>query len=122
MAQTLAERAKRYRERHPEVPVVEHLDSKILEQLTDHGGSLRMATWHTCNTTHCLGGWSVHLAGPAGYELERKFDVQRAAAMIWQASTGMVPHFFASDEDALEDLKKRAAAQSAPASAPEPAP
>jgi hypothetical protein len=63
-----------------------------------------MSVWHDCNTTHCRGGWAVHLAGAEGYELEKKYDTERAAVMIYRASTGRVPDFFASNQDALKDI------------------
>ncbi len=101
-----AEHAQRYRARHPEVPVVEDLDKKILEMVTVGGGTLEMESWHRCETTHCRAGWAITLAGPAGHQLELQHGPQRAGAMIYRASTGTVPHFFASNEDALEDLRR----------------
>jgi len=102
------ERARRYRERHPEVPVVDNLDSQILELVTAGAGVLEMSAWHgeggVCGTTHCRAGWAVHLAGKAGIDLERKLDAHRAGRMIYLASTGRVPWFFASNERALEDI------------------
>ena len=105
-----AERALRYRTLHPEVPVVEHLDAKILEAISA-GASLDMSTWHTCETTHCRAGFAVHLAGAAGYELEKQLGSQRAGAAIYRASTGRVPHFFANNEAALLDIRECAAEQ-----------
>jgi hypothetical protein len=103
-------RAQRYREAHPEVPVVENLDAKILEAVTTGGGHLDMSTWHVCETTHCRGGWTVHLAGKAGYELEAKLGgTESAARVIYRASTGRVPHFYATNEHALEDIRRCAA-------------
>ena len=32
--------------------------------------ALDMDTWHTCETTHCIAGWAVHLAGEEGEALE----------------------------------------------------
>jgi hypothetical protein len=110
-AQRLAERAREYRERNPDVPVVERLDAKILALVDGGEGKLEMATWHTCETTHCRAGWAIHLAGAAGYELEKRYDAERAGAMIYRASTGRVPHFFASNDRALEDIKRCAAEQ-----------
>src|SRR6185437_15698362 len=62
-----AERAKRYRERHPEVPVVDQLDAKILAAIESGKGRLEMSRWHgdnprnadgeACGTTHCRAGW-----------------------------------------------------------------
>ncbi len=102
-------RAKIYRQRHPEVPVVENLDRKILEAVTTGGGSLEMGAWHTCETTHCRAGWAIHLAGKAGYELEKKLgDSQLAGRAIYLASTGRAPHFFATNSRALEDIKRSA--------------
>jgi uncharacterized protein YjbI with pentapeptide repeats len=108
-----AEIVARYRERHPEVPVIEQLDSKILHAVTEGGGTLKMDAWHTCETTHCRAGWAIHLAGAAGRDLERQHGPQRAGSMIYRASTGRVPWFFAPNDVALEDIKRCAAAEAA---------
>src|SRR6185437_11274668 len=110
-AERLRRRAERYRALHPEVPVVPALDAKILSILENGKGGLEMGTWHQCATTHCRGGWATTLAGPAGQELESKHGVQCAATMIYRASTGRVPHFFATNERALEDIREMAALQ-----------
>ena len=108
-ALTRQEHAARYRERHPNVPVVEHLDARILAAV-DSGGSLEMSDWHVCETTHCRAGWAVHLAGEAGYALERTLGgTEYAGRAIYRASTGRSPYFFASTEEALEDLRRCAA-------------
>ena len=97
----------RYRTRHPEVPVVEKLDAKILDAITSGGGSLNMLDWHSCETTHCRAGWAIHLAGKAGYELEARLgSPEYAGRAIYRASTGRVPDFYASNERALEDIKR----------------
>jgi Pentapeptide repeats (8 copies) len=108
-----ATRALRYRERHPEVPVIPHLDAVILGAL-ETGGTLDMATWHQCATTHCRAGWAITLAGEDGRKLEEKYGSERAGGMIYKASTGRIPHFFATNERALEDIRECAAKQSAP--------
>jgi hypothetical protein len=101
------ESARQYRERNPKVPVVEHLDTKILDAVSSPGNALDMATWHTCETTHCRGGWAIHLAGPAGYALEERLgSVEAAARAIYRASTGRVPHFYATNSRALEDIRR----------------
>lgn len=108
--------------RHPDVPVIEHLDARILGAIAEPGATLDMATWHadgSCGTTHCRAGWAVHLAGKAGYELERRSTPQHAGASIYRASTGRVPHFFGSNEAALADLRRCAARDPLPAVAPE---
>jgi uncharacterized protein YjbI with pentapeptide repeats len=106
------ENARRYREARPEVPVIPDLDSKILRLVDGGEGKLEMNDWHTCQTTHCRAGWAVHLAGDAGYALEGKYGPEHAGAMIYRASTGRVPYFFGSNDDALEDIKRCAAEQS----------
>jgi uncharacterized protein YjbI with pentapeptide repeats len=99
--------AARYRERHPEVPVVLDLDAKMLEAVQIPGHGLDMDDWHTCDTTHCRGGWAVHLAGQPGYELEASLgSTERAARAIYLASTGRVPHFYSTTEHALENIRR----------------
>ena len=103
--------AERYRQRHPEVPVVPNLDRQILDRIERGGGSLDMADWHTCETTHCRAGWAIALAGEDGRRLEAERGPFYAGSAIYRASTGRVPHFFASNSAALEDLRARAAEQ-----------
>ncbi|WP_235202947.1 pentapeptide repeat-containing protein [Bordetella bronchiseptica] len=109
-----AARAARFRERNPTVPVVEALDAKILSAIENGSGGLEMGAWHTCETTHCRAGWAVHLAGEAGYALEREHGPQYAGRMIYMASVGRAPHFFASNERAMADLREQAAQQTKP--------
>lgn len=102
------QRAENYRKNHPEVPVVEHLDAKILEALSS-GGSLEMGSWHSCETTHCRAGWAIHLAGKEGYDLEKALGgPEFAGRAIYLASTGRCPHFYASNKAALADIKREA--------------
>ena len=107
-----AKRAAKFRERNPDVPVIESLDAKILGVLDSGAGRLNMSAWHTCETTHCMAGWAIHLAGEPGHALEAKYGPHIAGRMIFTASTGHTPHFFASDEQALIDLRERAALSS----------
>lgn len=74
-------------------------------------GALNMGDWHTCETTHCRAGWVTHLAGEGGKVLEFAFGTPAAAAMIYMASDPYltkVPDFYASNEDALEDMARLA--------------
>lgn len=113
-AERNAARAARFRERNPTVPVVEALDAKILSAIENGSGGLEMGAWHTCETTHCRAGWAAHLAGEAGYALEREHGPQYAGRMIYMASVGRAPHFFASNERAMADLREQAAQQTKP--------
>jgi hypothetical protein len=105
----LATRIARFRERNPDVPVIENLDAKILEAVTT--GRLKMNAWYTCETAHCRAGWAITLAGEAGKALEAKHGSHFAGIKIYRASTGRVPNFFATDEEALADLKRCAEEQ-----------
>ena len=78
-----------------------------------------MSTWHTCNTTHCRAGWVVHLAGEAGYALERFHDTALAAQLIYRESDPANPvspvRFYETNEQALADMKRLAGDAAAPA-------
>jgi Pentapeptide repeats (8 copies) len=115
--ETRHDRMMRYREAHPDVPVIPDLDARILACVEAGALRLEMSVWHGeggwCGTTHCRAGASIHIAGEAGWALEQKYGVERAARMIYRASTGRVPHFFASNERALADIRACAAEQSA---------
>ncbi len=102
-----AERMARFRKHHPEVPIIENLDRKILDAL-EAGGSLEMGSWHACATTHCRAGWAITLAGKEGAALEKKHGPHRAGMLIYGCSTGYTPHFFASNDAALKDIRERA--------------
>ena len=105
-------RSAEFRARHPEVPVVEQLDSRIHAAVTDGVGALEMNSWHTCDTTHCRAGWAVQLAGPAGKALEDRLGTPAAAAMIYMTSVGRVPSFYATNKAAMADLRECAELES----------
>lgn len=73
-------------------------------------GSLEMATWHTCETTHCRAGWIVTLAGPEGKALEGRFNTELAALMIYRESGSPINpcRFYDSNKKAMADIKRRA--------------
>ena len=89
------------------VPVIGDIDAAILAAIGEDASGLDMKDWH-CGTTHCRAGWAVTLAGEAGEALEKRFDTGAAGALIYAASRpGMpVPNFFATNADALADLRK----------------
>ncbi len=71
-----------------------------------------MDTWHTCEKTHCRGGWVVTLAGPAGKELESFYNTELAAMLIYDASAPGFKinpaRFYDTNTDALADMKRLA--------------
>ena len=100
-----AKHAAEYRRLRPDIPVVESLDQRMAE-VTAIDGQLDMSTWHKCETTHCRAGWAITLAGDDGRKLETKVGPCAAGAMIYRASTGRVPDFFATNERAREDIER----------------
>jgi hypothetical protein len=93
------------------IPIVAELHKKIYEAASQPE-ALAMNTWHTCEKTHCRAGWTVTLAGAKGKELERRFNTELAAMMIYDASCPgykINPARFYDDNDAaLADMKKLA--------------
>jgi hypothetical protein len=73
-------------------------------------GALDMSTWHSCNTTHCRGGWVVTLAGEKGRKLEAASSTLFAAMQIYHASAPAIPvspvRFFETNEIAMADIKR----------------
>jgi len=91
-----------------ELEPLPELDATILTAL-ESGGMLDMYTYHSrgCKTTHCRAGWATTLH-PRGPELEVAFGPRLAGAAIYLASTGVIPDFFASNEDAMASIRKGA--------------
>ena len=90
------------------VPVLEKPYTKILAAI--EAGGLNMDQWHTCKTTHCVGGWTCVLA-PGGKEFEKLFpSTGDAAAQILRKSRpdAPLPNFVASDEAAMAFIRARA--------------
>ncbi len=67
--------------------------------------ALEMRDWHSCGTTHCIGGWAIHQAGPDGYKLEHEVGSWAAGQILLgiEAST----MFRASNEEARAWLKTK---------------
>jgi len=94
------------------VPIVPNLHQKTLAAI-EAGTGLEMSSWHgSCGTTHFRAGHAIHLAGDAGYALEKKLGAGAAGALICLASCpqleGKVPDFNASNEAALTDIQRLA--------------
>jgi len=68
-----------------------------------------MESVHTCEKTHCRGGWVVALAGEAGRKLEQFFNWELAAMKIYDASDPGYKinpaRFYDSNDAALADMK-----------------
>ena len=102
-----------------DIPVIPNIDAAILAEI-ERGGTLDMGSWHGpndhwCGTTHCRAGWAVHIAGAKGKALQDRVGPQMAGTLIYHASRpgAPSPHFFASTDEALADIRKCAAKQTA---------
>ena len=96
------------------MPAIENIHSKIYAAVTQPG-ALEMGHWHTCETTHCRGGWTVALAGEAGRKLESFFSTEMAAMLIYRESGYEINpgRFYDSNDAALADMKALAEAEAA---------
>ena len=101
----------------PAVPVIAGIHQRLLEAVTAKPTALKMSDWHTCGTVHCRAGWIVHLAGEAGYALERFHNTALAAQLIYRESgTPINPcRFYDSDEEAMADIRRCAGVVPEPA-------
>jgi hypothetical protein len=67
---------------------------------------------HTCEKTHCRGGWVVALAGEPGYALENFYSWELAAMLIYDASAPGFKinpaRFYDNNDEALADMKRLA--------------
>jgi hypothetical protein len=66
--------------------------------------ALEMDAWHTCNTTHCIAGWAIHLAGEPGRLLEESHGSAIAGLMLLGIEAHS--HFYDSNEDARKWLQE----------------
>jgi tetratricopeptide (TPR) repeat protein len=102
-----------------DIPVIPNIDAEILKAI-EAGGKLDMGSWHGpqdhwCGTTHCRAGWAIHIAGKKGKELQDRVGPQMAGTLIYYASRPGQPSpwFFAGTDEALADIRRCAAEQTA---------
>ena len=98
----------------PDAPVIENIDRAILEIIESQPERFDMDYFHGhsdrsewCNTSHCRSGFSIVLAGDAGWELEQAYGPNVAGALIYNASRpGVpVPDWYDSNDGALADIR-----------------
>jgi hypothetical protein len=67
---------------------------------------------HTCEKTHCRGGWVIAIAGATGYALQNFYNWELAAMLIYDASDPTFKidpaRFYDDNETALVDMKRLA--------------
>jgi hypothetical protein len=92
----------------PPIPKIPNIHAAVLAAASAPG-ALNMEHWHTCDTTHCRAGWVVHLAGEAGYALEKQHGTEDTALMIYHASEPRIDidgeWFRDPDLDALDHMQ-----------------
>jgi len=66
-------------------------------------GALEMRTWHSCETTHCLGGWLIYQAGEVGKLLEAAVGPSVAGLMLGGVEAHS--HFYDTNQAAAEWLR-----------------
>ena len=97
----------------PTIPVIPNIHQSIYAAASNPG-ALEMGDVHTCENTHCRAGWAIALAGAAGRALEKFYNWELAAMMIYDASDPNFKinpaRFYDSNENALADMKKLAEA------------
>jgi hypothetical protein len=95
----------------PPVPIIPDIHKVIYAAASDPG-ALAMEDVHTCDNTHCRGGWVIAKAGEAGSKLEDFYGWNLAAMMIYDASAPGYKinpcRFYDSNAEALEDMRKLA--------------
>ena len=95
-----------------DVPIIKGIHQRV-HAAACQPGALDMGTWH-CGTSHCRAGWVVTLAGDEGELLESRMGTAYAAMAIYLKSDPVrwarecLPNFYASNEDALADMKRMA--------------
>jgi lysine/ornithine N-monooxygenase len=91
------------------IPVIKNIHQTLYKAVSQPD-ALNMATWHSCETTHCRAGWVVTLAGKEGKELEKKTTTLFAAMQIYKASGYEISpvRFYDDNKKAMEDMKRLA--------------
>jgi hypothetical protein len=93
----------------PPIPRIDNIHQRVLEAV-NRPHALNMGLWHTWDTTHCRAGWVVHLAGEAGYALERFHNTELAAMLIYRESGYHInpARFYDDNDSALKDMRRLA--------------
>ena len=79
------------------------LINKVAAKALATNDALDMDDWHTCETTHCIAGWAIHLH-PEGKLLEYFTSPHLAARLL--LGDEAASHFYDSSDAAREWLKQ----------------
>src|SRR5437870_1190139 len=67
------------------IPKLDNIHTSIFAAASKPN-ALEMNSFHKCEKTHCRAGWTVVLAGDAGLALERFYNTELAAMLIYRES------------------------------------
>ena len=92
------------------IPKVKNLYSQIFNKINNESCSIKMDQVHTCETTHCIAGWTIFLCGQEGKDLEQEYGWELAARKIHEKNypKKRLPYYYASNEAALAYVEARA--------------
>ena len=65
--------------------------------------ALEMETWHTCETTHYMAGWAIHLAGEPGKIMEKMLGPEVTGLLLLGSEAHR--YFYKSNEEARQFLQ-----------------
>lgn len=97
------------------IPTVPGLYTRIKNVIgPGGGGALDMDDWHKCDTTHCVAGWAVVMAGAPGGGLEHVTTPAWAGALIFAKTypNEELPDFYATNDAARAWITEQAEKES----------
>lgn len=86
-----------------DIPVIPNLHQQVYEA-TKPEGALDLHAFHTCNTTHCWGGWILQLGGDSARALEQEYSSELACSLIFSANTKLdlpIPDWYQEDKEVV---------------------
>ena len=86
----------------PDPDLLHKVAAAALQDANGYTPHLKMDKWHTCETTHCIAGWAIHLH-PEGKVIEHFTSPYLAARLLLGEEAAK--HFFDSNTEAREWLE-----------------
>ena len=81
------------------------LKAKILKAVESPKNALKMDQWHSCESTHCIAGWAVHLSGDKGKQMEDASTTYLAARLLLGLDHIESEVFFLEEAEAMDWLR-----------------
>jgi len=77
----------------------------VARKALETDAALDMSEYHSCDTTHCIAGWGIFLAGEEGAKLEKEYGPQIAGLMLLGVEAHS--HFFDPQPEAKAWLESK---------------